>query len=160
MRFQDLLLLYSLLIPSCSLIGCCDVFNGTKFFLGSMDTGSCWVDGLSQWGSSAGSCSSHSASGLRSSSPALAASTRLLGGGFKTTTRLLSALCGAQVMPARLPPPLPKSAVHPLTFPLLSLLQNKIHIFWKRFSETNLSEINRVLWEFLTLKCCHANPCP
>lgn len=33
MCFQVLLLLYSLLTRSSPLIGCCDVFNGTKFFL-------------------------------------------------------------------------------------------------------------------------------
>lgn len=93
MRFQVLLLLYSLLGRSLPLIGCWGVFNGTKFFFASMDTVSCWVDLLSQWESCAGFCLSDSAPGLRSSPPRLHPLLQARDGsvgGFKTTTRLSS----------------------------------------------------------------------
>jgi len=62
----------------------------------SMDTVSCRVDQLSQWGSCAGACLSDSAPGLRSSPPSLAASTRWLSGGVQNNN---TAVIGLSVMP-------------------------------------------------------------
>lgn len=96
MCFQVLLLLYSFLTQCSHLIGCCNVFNGTKIFFDSMDTVSCWVDQLSQWESCAGSSLSDSAPGLRSSPPSLTASTRWLSGGVQNNNK---AVVGLSVVP-------------------------------------------------------------
>lgn len=91
MYFKFLLLLYSLLIRSCRLIGCRDVFNGTKIFFDSMVTVSCWVDWAEPIGELRGLlfvrfCRRH----LEASPPSLHPSSEHAidhsVGGFKTTT--------------------------------------------------------------------------